>query len=819
MKSTYIFFLILISINTVLSQSSTEIYKKIKKLNFLGSVLYVAAHPDDENTKLISYFSNHLNARTGYLSLTRGDGGQNLIGNDLREKLGVIRTQELINARKIDGGEQFFTTANDFGYSKHPKETLEIWDKEDILSQVVFLIRKFKPDVIINRFNEKTPGSSHGHHTSSALLSLEANNKSNNPAFFSNQLNVVKPWKAKRIFYNTSWWAYGSRENFQKIDKSEMVSINTNLFDPISGYYNSKIASKSRSQHKSQGFGSSPSFNRNIEYLELISGQKINSNNIFEDIDTSWKRVNGGREIEILINEVLENFNFKKPYESISNLLKIYQKIKKIKDTHIKDLKIKELSEIIINCLGLEIQFNSKKSYGIPESYIDVEFKLYNPSPINVSIKKIELNNFNINDISLKNKKILSIEKKIKIPNKFTAPFWLLGKKTDGNYFVEDFKIKGNPETNHPLKSIFSIKVDDVLIKIEKELKYRYNDPVKGEVIEKFEIYPKANVKLEKDVYAFINSDNKEINAIITNNDDKLKGFVELKLPKNWISIPKRYEVSINNKGESKSYKFSVRSSPNESLNEISANFYSEMKIYNYNLINLNYKHIAKSNILLPNKSIAFKINLKSNVKEVGYIKGAGDKIPESLKSIGISVTELDLSKLESYNLEKFPSIIMGIRAYNTNSLLKIKNNILWNYVKNGGNLIIQYNTSRRLKNNKITPYKISISRDRVTNEKSIVKFLNPNHKILNYPNKISLNDFDNWVQERGLYFPNEWGNEFTPVLSMNDINEDEKKGSLLVAYYGKGAFIYTGLSFFRQLPNGIPGAYKLFVNLISHKR
>ena len=277
--------------------------------------------------------------------------------------------------------------------------------------------------------------------------------------------------------------------------------------------------------------------------------------------------------------------------------------------------------------------------------------------------------------------------------------------------------------------------------------------------------------------------------------------------------------MSINNKGESKSYKFSVRSSPNESLNEISANFYSEMKIYNYNLINLNYKHIAKSNILLPNKSIAFKINLISNVKEVGYIKGAGDKIPESLKSIGISVSELDLSKLESYNLEKFPSIIMGIRAYNTNSLLKIKNNILWNYVKNGGNLIIQYNTSRRLKNKKITPYKISISRDRVTNEKSIVKFLNPNHKILNYPNKISLNDFDNWVQERGLYFPNEWGNEFTPVLSMNDINEDEKKGSLLVAYYGKGAFIYTGLSFFRQLPNGIPGAYKLFVNLLSHKR
>ena len=824
MKSTslpkiYFLFIILISLNIVFSQSSTEIYNKLKKLNFLGSVLYVAAHPDDENTKLISYFSNHLNARTAYLSLTRGDGGQNLIGNDLREKLGVIRTQELLNARKIDGGEQFFTTANDFGYSKHPKETLEIWDKEDILSQVVFLIRKFKPDIIINRFNEKTPGSSHGHHTSSAILSIEANNKSNNSNLFSNQLKIVKPWKAKRIFYNTSWWAYGSKEKFDKIDKSEMVSISTNLYDPISGSYNSNIASKSRSQHKSQGFGSSPSLKSNIEYLKLISGQKINSNNIFEGIDTSWNRVNGGKEIETLIINVIENFDFKKPYKSINNLLKIYQKIKKINNDHIKEFKIKEISEIIINCLGLEIQFNSKRNYGIPESYVDVEFKLYNPSPIKVNVKKIEVNNLCINNVLLKNKEVLSLKRKIKIPYEFTASYWLLGNKSIGNYFVEDLNIKTNPETIHPLKSVFSIKIDDVIIKTEKELNHRYNDPVKGEVIEKFEIFPKANIKLEKDVYPFINSDNKEINAIVTNNDNNLEGFVELNLPDNWISSPKRHKVSINNRGESKSYNFSVKSPKDESLNEISANFYSENKIYNYDLINLNYDHIKKSNILLPNKSIAFKINLKSEVKNVGYIKGAGDKIPEALKSIGISVTKLDLSKLESYDLKKFPSIIMGIRAYNTNSLLKIKNNILWDYVKNGGNLIIQYNTSRGLKNNKITPYKINISRDRVTDENSIVKFLNPNHKILNYPNKISLNDFDNWVQERGLYFPNEWGDEFSSVISMSDLNEDEKEGSLLVAYYGKGTFIYTGLSFFRQLPNGIPGAYKLFINLISHKK
>ena len=818
LKFIFIYLIFFLS-NFIFSQNSSEIFNKIKKLNFLGSVLYIAAHPDDENTKLISYFSNHLHTRTAYLSITRGDGGQNLIGSDLREKLGVIRTQELINAREIDGGEQFFTTANDFGYSKHPKETLKIWNKEDILSQIIFLIRKFKPDVIINRFNEKTPGSTHGHHTSSALLSIEANNKADNPNLFSNQLNTVKPWKAKRIFYNTSWWAYRSKENFEKIDKSHMISISTNLFDPISGINNSIIAAKSRSEHKSQGFGSSPSLNKNIEYLELVSGQKISSNNIFENIDTSWNRVNNGNEIETLINNILKNFDFKKPYKNVSNLLKIYKKIKTIDNIHIKRIKIKEITEIIINCLGLEIQFNSKKNYGIPESFVDVEFKLYNPSPIFVNINKIETNDLIINNPIIKNNKVFSLEKKIKIPNNFTAPFWLLKNKTIGNYIVEDFKIKGNPETLSPIKSVFSIKIDDVLIKVEKVLNYNYNDPVNGEVIQKFEIYPRVNVKLDKEVYAFVESNTKNINAIVTNNDKKLEGFVELNLPDSWISNPLRHKILINNEGDSKSYKFSVTSTKNQSLNNISATVYSEDKKYNYDLINLNYKHIARSNILLPNSSIAFNINLKSKVKKVAYIKGAGDKIPESLKSIGISVIELDLLNLENYNLNEFPSIIMGIRAYNTNSLLKNKNNILWNFVKDGGNLIIQYNTSRGLKNNRITPYKINISRDRVTDENSVVKFLNPNHKILNYPNKINLKDFNYWVQERGLYFPNKWDEKFDSIIGMNDPGENEKKGSLLIADYGKGAFIYTGLSFFRQLPNGIPGAYKLFVNLISYNK
>ncbi|MBT8272842.1 MAG: PIG-L family deacetylase, partial [Bacteroidia bacterium] len=228
--------------------NASEIHDAVQKLNFLGSVLYVAAHPDDENTRLISYMSNHVKARTAYLSMTRGDGGQNLIGPEIRELLGVIRTQELLAARRIDGGEQLFTRANDFGYSKHPDETLEIWDKDQVLSDVVWAIRKFKPDVIVNRFKHDTPGTNHGHHTSSAMLSLEAFDLVNDPSVYPDQLAHVDTWQPKRLFFNTSWWFYGSQENFEKADKSNMLNIDIGVYYPSKGLSNNEIASLASSQ-------------------------------------------------------------------------------------------------------------------------------------------------------------------------------------------------------------------------------------------------------------------------------------------------------------------------------------------------------------------------------------------------------------------------------------------------------------------------------------------------------------------------------------------------------------------------------------------
>ena len=294
-----------------IKQNTSEIYESVKKLNFLGSVLYVAAHPDDENTRLISYFSNHVKARTGYLSMTRGDGGQNLIGPEIRELLGVIRTQELLAARRVDGGEQFFTRANDFGYSKHPDETLVVWNKDEVLKDVVSRIRKFKPDIIINRFDHRTPGSNHGHHTSSAMLSLEAFDLANDKNYKTHK-GSTDLWQPKRIFFNTSWWFYGSQKKFAEADKSKMLNFDIGLFSPSSGLSNNEVASIASSQHLSQGFGRRTTRGSEKEYVEFLKGDfPKDKTNIFEGIDTSWNRVKGGKAIGEILRSVEQNFILK----------------------------------------------------------------------------------------------------------------------------------------------------------------------------------------------------------------------------------------------------------------------------------------------------------------------------------------------------------------------------------------------------------------------------------------------------------------------------------------------------------------------------
>ena len=816
MKKTYFLFLLIFAQNLT-AQSSAEIYKKLKKLNTLGSVLYVAAHPDDENTRLISLFSNQYNYRTAYLSMTRGDGGQNLIGTELRESLGLIRTQELLEARKLDGGQQFFTTANDFGYSKHPDETLAIWNKDEILAQIVYRIRSFQPDIIIHRFDHRTPGSTHGHHSSSAILSKLAFDLAGNPNAYPEQLKTVSVWQPKRQFYNTSWWAYGSREKFEQADKTNMITIESNPMDLVLGRTNAEVAAKSRSQHKSQGFGSSPEFGIQEEYLELINGAALNNNDPFAGIDTHWSRVTKRGNIGGMVEKVQADFDLEKPYTIVPQLLQIYNKIKSLENSHWRQIKLEEVSSLIQDCLGLRLQFNTTQPTGVANTELSINLKAINPSPLKVSISKIEgAVNLNLNENLAPNKTWLKREK-INLPDTQTTPYWLLEKGDIGNYKVNDKVLKGLPETPNPIQAIFHLTVEDTSLKIAIPLYYRTTDRVAGEVAENFQLLPKITTQLDESLVFFNDENSKKVRLSVTTHSANSKGTVKLNTPLEWKVSPESQSFDISMAGASQEFNFEVTPPKGTATGIFSALATVENQNYGMQLQEIEYPHISKQYLVSPNETKAVKIDIKTNVNHIAYLKGAGDKVAESIRNIGIKVTEFDTEELRLENLIGFSTLVVGIRAFNVHKDLAFKNKILWEYVKQGGTVIVQYNTSRGFDGNIAGPYPIEFSRDRVTDENAEVTFLQPKHPLLNTPNKITATDFEGWVQERGLYFSSSWDAAYQPLLSMQDKGESPKQGSLLVADYGKGKFIFTGLSFFRELPAGVPGAYRLFINLISY--
>ncbi|MBR9845333.1 MAG: PIG-L family deacetylase [Algicola sp.] len=801
--------------------TSSEIYESIKKLNFLGSVLYVAAHPDDENTRLISYMSNEVKARTAYLSLTRGDGGQNLVGPEIRELLGVIRTQELLAARRTDGGEQLFTRANDFGYSKHPDETLAIWNKEEVLSDVVLAIRKFKPDIIINRFDHRSPGSTHGHHTSSAVLSIEAFDLVSDKNAYPNQLSSVDVWQPKRLFFNTSWWFYGSQENFEKADKTNLLEIDTGVYFPSSGLSNPEIAALSRSQHKSQGFGSTGSRGTQIEYIELIKGELPSDKaNLFEGIDTSWTRIEGGKAIGDILHAVQENYDFKNPSASIPELVRAYKAIQDLKGSHWKTIKTDEIKDIIASCAGLYLEATSNTNHTAAGSSIDLNIEIINRSDSNISLNSIINPNGIQIDKNLKLDNNTSYEFKetlnINANQDVSTPYWLTKKGSLGMYAVTDKSLIGQPETPSALNVTFHLNIENVNLSYTKPIVYKTNDPVKGEVYKPFEIIPEASAKISERVIILDSDAQRDIEVVVKAGRDNLEGYVQIAHPNDWSVFPEKQKINITNRGQEQRLTFTVIPPKEQSEGLLTPMVHVGEKVYTRELIEIDYDHIPFQTVLLPSESKIVRLDIQKRGENIGYIEGAGDVVPESLRQIGYDVTIIEPEDISAENLNRFDAIVVGIRAYNTVEALKFKQQILFDYVAQGGNMIVQYNTNRRLNVDNIAPYDLKLSRDRVTDEFAEVTLLASNHEVLNYPNKITAKDFEGWTQERGLYFPNEWSEEFTPILSMNDKDESVKHGSLLVAKHGKGHYIYTGLSFFREFPAGVSGAYRLFANMLS---
>lgn len=804
--------------------SAADIYHSLQKLNFLGTALYIAAHPDDENTRLISYLSNEVKARTAYLSITRGDGGQNLIGPELKEMLGILRTQELLAARRIDGGEQFFSRAVDFGYSKHPDETLKIWNKDAVLSDVVWIIRNLKPDIIINRFDHRSPGSTHGHHTSSAMLSFEAFNMTNDPTVYPDQLTLTETWQPKRLFFNTSWWFYGSRENFEKADKSNMLHMDTGVYYPTLGISNNEIATLASSQHLCQGFGRLSSRGSENEYVELLKGDlPKDENNIFDGINTTWSRIEGGEAVGDILYSVEKEFDFINPSRHITQLVEAYTLLQKVSDSHWKTLKSNELKEIILAVSGLYIEASTDEPFSNPGGQVKAKIEAVNRSDADIVLKSVMIPSTNstlTQSVLLKNNEKQTFELELKIPEKmaFTSPYWLTEKGSLGMYNVRDQQLIGKPETPRPLFANFVVEINGHPLVFKKPLVHRYAQPDKGELYQPFEIIPEVTASFTDKVLIFSDGNSKDVSVTIKAHKDNMKGEVQLCYSKEWTVDQEIKSFEIEKQGDEKTLVFRLTPPNNENESHISVIIKANNKEFTQELFTIDYDHIPTQTILKHSEAKVVRLNIQKAGEHIGYIVGAGDEVPKSLEQIGYTVHIVDPNNIDSGTLDRYDAVVVGIRAYNVVQELKFKQRFLLDYVEDGGNLIVQYNTSGRwnAQFENIAPYNLKLSRDRVTDETSPVTILAKNHALVNFPNTISEKDFEGWVQERGLYFPNEWDAKFTPILSMQDKGETEKKGSLLVAPYGRGNYIYTGLSFFRELPAGVSGAYKLFANMLS---
>lgn len=790
-----------------------EIKLALNKLNTLGSVLYLAAHPDDENTRLIAYMANEKLMRTGYLSLTRGDGGQNLIGTEQGGLMGVVRTQELLEARKIDGGEQFFTRAVDFGYSKTPEETFAKWDKQKVLADVVYIIRKFRPDVIITRF-PKTAYAGHGHHTASAILAEEAFDLAADPKAFPDQLTYVDVWQPKRLFLNAStWWDKKLPEKAK--DNPDYITIDVGTYNPLLGKAYSEIAAESRTMHKSQGFGAAKARGTQTEYLVLKKGDKF-ENDVFDGIDFSWNRIEGGKEISALIQEANINFNAEQPEKIVPTLLKVFTKINALPYSSWKYIKLGETSRLISSCMGLHAEFIVDDYSATPGTLVKGVVNIVNRSNLKVKVTNIGvMEKDSTVNVELPNNEMLNINIPFVCKSEAnTNPYWL-NKPYKGIFDVAQQDMIGAPINRISSYAAIMLEVEGTFFYITQTLQYKWTDRVKGEIYRPFVVLPKITAAVPENVYVFSNNEAKKVVVTIKAHQNDSKGTVSLALPKGWKLSPEVAEFSIAEKNQEQQVAFMV--TPSTVASEV------DMKVLINNTpakeaIFIEYDHIKIQTVLKEAGAKMVRLDVKTKGQKIGYIMGAGDEVPNALEQLGYQVVLLDEDKLKNGNLAQFDAILCGIRAYNTNKYMSNVYTSIMDYIKNGGNFIVQYNVNRGLVTDKIGPYNFNISRDRVTEEDAKVTFVDAKHPILNYPNKLTTKDFEGWVQERGLYFADEWADEFQPILMMNDVGETSKKGSVIVAHYGKGSFIYTGISFFRELPAGVNGAFRLFANMVSYK-
>jgi LmbE family N-acetylglucosaminyl deacetylase len=802
-----------------------EVRQALDRLNTLGSVLMIAAHPDDERNELIAYLARARHYRTAYLSLTRGDGGQNLIGSEQGALIGVIRTQELLGARRVDGGEQYFTRAIDFGFSKTAAETMEKWGREQILADIVWVIRKFQPDTIVLCFSG-TPRDGHGHHQTSAILGKEAFRVAADPNRLPEQLRWVRPWQAKRVMHAT--FAFNREQEQQAAQTAGRLEIPVGDYNPMLGFSYAEIGAISRSQHKSQGFGFASRRGAQRNFLTPVDGEPA-SKDLFDGIDTSWNRLAGGAAVGKLLDEARSAYSPSNPEKTVALLAQARPLIQAIRDPW-AELKLRELDETIALATGLWLDFTSNKAYASPGG--DLQFSI---TAINRSALPVKLLGVRIEGaaqaptveiapavLAYNQPAVYPVRWRVPADQPYTHKYWL-EKPAQGTLFnVQDPALLGLADNPPVLEASFRLEVGGQVIELKRPVIHRYSDRVLGELTRPLVIAPAVVIDVPETPLVFADAKAHRIDVPVRATTGKASGQLTVEAPAGWRVDPPSQPFLLA-EGEQAVLNFTVTPPVTQGNGALRATAIVDGRRMSLGMTEIAHAHIPAQTVFRPAEIRLVRTDIRTLSKNIGYVSGAGDEVPGALKQIGCEVTLLSADDLARGDLSRYDAIVLGVRAFNTRADVRANAGRLYEFAQNGGTVVVQYNVMEggfmggdpKLLE-RIGPYPIQLSRDRVTVEDSPVVLLKPDHPLLSRPNRITEADFTGWVQERGLYFAQKWDTKYETVIASHDPGEEPMPGGMLYARMGKGAYVFTAYSWFRQLPAGVPGAYRLFANLIS---
>ena len=784
-----------------------ELAHALHRLQTVGSALFVAAHPDDENTALLSWLTNVKGVRTAYLSMTRGDGGQNLIGPELGPALGVIRTQELLAARRMDGAEQLFTRALDFGFSKRSDETLEFWGHDSVLADVVWAIRRFRPDIVIARFPpDSTAG--HGHHAASSILAGEAFTAAADPARFADQLDAAPTWQAKRLFWNA--FSFGRVQ----VDSSWLL-VDVGAYEPRLGRSMSELAGQSRSNHKSQGFGAPERRGSLPQYLALRDGAPARRDP-FEGVDLTWKRFKGGEAVGALLAQAERAFDARHQEAILPLLSRAHAAMRKLQDDPLVTRKRLELERVLASCAGLWLEAVSTRPTVTPGEGVVIATAALMRTPATMKLVSVDVGGnerggnrpFEPNQTMADTLRFTLGE-----ATAVTQPYWLQVPSSRGLARVADRADLGQPENRPALSARFTLDFGGEPVTFELPVAYRWTDAVQGERWRLLEVSPPATLAFEQPFQLF-NGGAHAVRVTVRGQRARVEGTLKLEVPSGWSVAPASVPVTLDREGAERAVDFHV--TPGRDGGTARAVIDVGGREWSLGAQRIDYEHIPVQTLFPPAELKLVKAELAVKAARIGYLAGSGDQVGDALRQMGCSVTYLSDDDVANADLSRYDAIVAGVRAYNTRPRLRMLEPRLLDWVVKGGTLVVQYVTTSDGPVDYLGPLPMRLGRERVTVEEAPVTLLKPGHPLLTTPNALGPSDWKGWVQERGLYFANTWDQGYDALLGSHDPGEPSRDGGLLYARHGGGSFIYCGYALFRQVPAGVPGAWRLLANLVS---